>query len=117
MSAAPPPPPPVTPSETATTPTIESTTASLIAPATGFGAILGGLAILPIVFLIVFHSGAAYLSYQKFGNMGWAFLDFLFAYFYYPYYAFFLNSPSSAPTPVNAMLGGMMRAIRGRKRR
>lgn len=112
--AAPAPPPPQDPREK-----VPSATATLIAPATGFGAILGGLAVLPIIFLIVFHAGAGYLSYQKFGNMGWAFLDFLFAYFYYPYYAFFLaNAPASMEaSPINTMMGGMMKLMGARRRR
>lgn len=93
--------------------------ATLSVPATGFGAILGGLAILPIIFLIVFHAGAGYLSYQKFGNMGWAFLDFLFAYFYYPYYAFFLTGAPAGmeASPINTMMGGMKALLGGRRRR
>jgi len=111
MSAAPP--PPQDPREKV--PTVSTT---LVAPATGFGAILGGLAILPIIFLIIFHAGAGYLSYQKYGSMGWAFLDFLFAYFYYPYYAFFLTTPSApAAEPINAMMGGMLKAFGGKRRR
>ena len=106
---------PAPPQETKKAPEVSAT---LIAPATGFGAILGGLAILPILFLIIFHAGAGYLSYQKFGNMGWAFLDFLFAYFYYPYYAFFLTTPSApAAEPINTMMGGMMKMMGGRRRR
>lgn len=105
---------PAPPQETKKTPEVSAT---LVAPATGFGAILGGLAILPILFLIVFHAGAGYLSYQKFGNMGWAFLDFLFAYFYYPYYAFFLTTPSApAVEPINAMMGGLRKMMGGRRR-
>ena len=106
------PPPPQNPKDQ--TP---AATATISAPATGFGAILGGLAILPILFLIVFHAGAGYLSYQKFGSMGWAFLDFLFAYFYYPYYAFFLTTPSApAAEPINAMMGGFKKLLGGRRR-
>lgn len=68
-----------------------------------FGAIFGALALIPILFLLFFHIGAGYLSYQKYGSMFWAFIDFLFAYFYYPYYAFFLaECPVSQPT----MFGG-----------
>ena len=105
MSAAPPP-----AQDTRKEPGVSAT---LVAPATGFGAILGGLAILPVIFLIIFHAGAGYLSYQKYGNMGWAFLDFLFAYFYYPYYAFFLTTPSApAAEPINAMMGGLRKALR-----
>lgn len=92
-------------------------TATLVAPATGFGAILGGLAILPIMFLIVFHAGAAYLSYQKYQSGMWAAVDFLFAYFYYPYYAFFLaNAPAGVePSPINTMMGGLRKMMRGRR--
>jgi hypothetical protein len=28
--------------------------------------------------------------------MGWAILDFFFSYYYYPYYALVLNSPTQA---------------------
>jgi hypothetical protein len=93
--------------------------ATIVAPATGFGAILGGLAILPILFLIIFHAGAAYLSYQKYQSAMWAFIDFLFAYFYYPYYAFFLaGAPANVePSPINTMMGGMAKFFGGRRRR
>ena len=57
-----------------------------------------------IVFLFVWHLGAASLSYAKYGSIGWAILDFFFASFYYPFYAFFLNTP--APT---GMMGGRRR--------
>ena len=117
MSAAgvPPPPPPVTPpvkDEKPATFTLPS-----IVPNSGFMAVLGGMAILPIIFLIVFHAGAAYLSYQKYQSALWAFVDFLFAYFYYPYYAFFLSgsSPSYEPSPVNAMMGGLRKMMRKMK--
>lgn len=93
-------------------------TATLVAPATGFGAILGGLAILPILFLIVFHAGAAYLSYQKYQSGMWAAVDFLFAYFYYPYYAFFLaGAPAyTEPSPINTMMGGLRKLMKSRRR-
>lgn len=91
--------------------------ATLVAPATGFGAILGGLAILPVLFLIIFHAGAAYLSYQKYQSGMWAFVNFLFAYFYYPYYAFFLaNAPANVePSPINTMMGGLRKIMRKMK--
>lgn len=95
---------------------VPAATATISAPATGFGAILGGLAILPIVFLIIFHAGAGYLSYQKYGSGLWAFVDFLFAYFYYPYYAFFLSSaPSMQASPINTMMGGLRKMMGKRK--
>jgi hypothetical protein len=63
------------------------------------------LAIVSLVFGIivglVWHLGAASLSYAKYGSIGWAILDFFFATFYYPYYALVLNTPS---TP--SMFGG-----------
>lgn len=102
------------PKEEKTTPSATMT----LAP-TGFGAVLGGLAVLPIVFLIVFHAGAAYLSYQKYQSGMWAFVDFLFAYFYYPYYAFFLaGAPASMePSPINTMMGGLRSLMGARRRR
>jgi hypothetical protein len=109
MSAAPAPPPSQDPKKT------PGVSATLVAPATGFGAILGGLAVLPILFLILFHSGAAYLSYQKYQSGLWAFVNFLFAYFYYPYYAFFLSgTPAYAePSPINTMMGGLRKLFKG----
>lgn len=94
----------------------EQKPATLALPSpTGFSAVLGGLAILPIVFLIVFHAGAGYLSYQKFGSMGWAALDFLFAYFYYPYYAFFLTSVPAEQPFSTTMMGGLRKMMRKMK--
>lgn len=103
----------------AAAPKKEEKTATVTIAPTGFGAVLGGLAILPIVFLIVFHAGAAYLSYQKYQSAMWAFVDFLFAYFYYPYYAFFLSgAPASVePSPINTMMGGFAKVFGGRRRR
>jgi hypothetical protein len=78
--------------------------ATLVIP-TGFDALGSIVLIIPALLLIAFHVGAGYLSYQKYGNIGWAFLDFLFAYFYYPYYAFYL-AKEPAPSALPAMLGG-----------
>lgn len=82
--------------------------------AKAFGAFagLGGIfMLLPVLFTIVFHIGAGYLSYQKYQSAGWAFLAFLFAVFYYPYYAF----TSSSPAAPQAMYGGL-RKLLGRRR-
>lgn len=46
------------------------------------------IAIIPAIFALVFHAGAAYMSYQRNQSFGWAILHFFFAVFYYPYYAF-----------------------------
>jgi hypothetical protein len=96
-------------STTTTTDTPPATTATTTttdgkAPA-GFWAILGGAAfvgIFSLIFFLAFHIGAGYLSYQKYGSMMWAVLDFIFAYFYYPYYAFFL----AKDVPPQTMFGG-----------
>lgn len=46
------------------------------------------IAIIPAIFAIIFHAGAAYMSYQRNQSAGWAVLHFFLAVFYYPYYAF-----------------------------
>lgn len=51
---------------------------------------------------LVFVIGAAKLSYDRYGSFAWAFLAFLFAPIYYPYYAFFVSSRVS-------MFGGRRR--------
>jgi hypothetical protein len=76
---------------------------------TGWLSGFGILALIPVFILFTFHLGAGYLSYQKFGSIGWAILDFLFAYFYYPYYAFFLASAPAEPS--YPMMGGMMKGL------
>jgi hypothetical protein len=47
---------------------------------------IGG--ILSLILLIVFHFGAAKLSYDVNQSVGWAVVSFFFATLYYPYYAF-----------------------------
>jgi len=59
---------------------------------------VGVIAIIPAIFALVFHAGAAYMSYQRNQSIGWAILHFFLAVFYYPYYAFTQGS-SSAPAP------------------
>lgn len=71
----------------------------------GLWAFAGVFALIPILFTLMFHMGASFLSYQKYGSAGWAFINFFFAVFYYPYYAFFLSG-EPAPAPPVAMLGG-----------
>jgi hypothetical protein len=55
--------------------------------------------------LFLWHLGAARLSYLKYGSIGWAVLDFIFATIYYPYYALFLAEGTAAP-PTGIMMGG-----------
>ena len=69
------------------------------------------------IFLFVFNLGAAYLSYSKYQSFGWAALDFVFAVFYYPAYALFLNGTSAAlvapAAPVlSPMYGGGKKAMK-----
>jgi hypothetical protein len=73
---------------------------------------IAGLAIIPLLFAFVFHLGAAYLSYQKYGSFLWALLDFVFAVFYYPYYAFVL---SKAPAPQQGLMGTPTGGFRRRR--
>jgi hypothetical protein len=63
--------------------------------------------ILGIIQAILFYSGAAKLSYDRFGSIGWAIVAFLFAPLYYMYYAFFV---STAASPV--MIAAARRAWR-----
>lgn len=63
--------------------------------------------IVSIVFGLAFCIGAAKLSYDRFGSMGWAILDFFFAYLYYPYYAFFVSGP--VQQPATGLFGGKRR--------
>jgi hypothetical protein len=60
------------------------------------------IALLPAIFALVFHLGAAYMSYQRNQSFGWAILSFFFAVFYYPYYAFALaGKPAEVIAPVS----------------
>jgi hypothetical protein len=99
-----PPSPPNPPPPEADTRKVPEAQATLVIP-TGIGVLGSVFVLIPIFLLIAFHVGAGYLSYQKYGNLGWAFVNFLFAYFYYPYYAFFL-AKEPAPSGLPAMVGG-----------
>jgi len=76
----------------------------------GLAFLVGGAGILVTIIssilLIAFHVGAAKLSYDKYGSIGWAILDFFFATIYYPYYAFVLNYPGVGTA---TFLGGRRR--------
>jgi hypothetical protein len=51
--------------------------------------------ILALLQAILFYSGAAKLSYDRFKSVGWAIVAFLFAPIYYMYYAFFVSTSAS----------------------
>ena len=80
---------PTTPTVTTSTSTIGSVIMSILA---AFGGLLG----------LLLHFAAAKLSYDKYQSPFWAVIDFIFGTIYIPYYAFFLNTPSTPPP----MMGG-----------
>lgn len=56
---------------------------------------------------LLWHVGAARLSYLKYGSIGWAILDFFFATLYYPFYALFLAESSGGGMGMaQPMMGG-----------
>jgi len=62
--------------------------------------------IISSLILFLWHLGAARLSYLKYGSIGWAILDFIFATIYYPYYALFLAEGTAAAPATGVMMGG-----------
>jgi len=48
-----------------------------------------------VIQALLFYSGAAKLSYDRFKSIGWAIVAFLFAPLYYMYYAFFVSTSAS----------------------
>ena len=64
-------------------------------------AIAGAVISILISFIICY--GAAKLSYDKYGSIGWAILAFIIAPFYYVYYAYFVS------TKTMAIIGGRRR--------
>ena len=86
--------------------TITTDTPAGIITFSGMGVFALILAGLSLAFTIVFHIGAGMLSYAKFQSFGWAILDTIFAIFYYPYYAIFLNRSSTIESPTESVIGG-----------
>jgi hypothetical protein len=96
-----------TPAAETSTTTTDTTTTTTTDPnaakaAAGVFGLFAGVGLFSLLFLLFFHIGAGYLSYQKYGSMMWAVLDFIFAYFYYPYYSFFL----AKDVPPQTIFGG-----------
>jgi hypothetical protein len=56
-----------------------------------------------VILGVLYFYGAAKLSYSKYGSILWAILAFIFAPFYYPFYAIFLHT-----TPT-CLIGGVRR--------
>lgn len=88
--------------DTSTTTTTTTTDPNAGKAVAGVFGLFAGIGLFSLIFFLLFHIGAGYLSYQKYGSMLWAILDFLFPYFYYPYYAFFL----AKDMPPQTMFGG-----------
>jgi hypothetical protein len=105
--------PPVNPELTEGTTT---TTTEVPSWVKGLGLVGVLLGILASLYFFAFHLGAAVLSYNKFGSILWAIVDFFFPYFYYPYYAFAHSSPS-APTEAAPLAGGRRLVRRAALRR
>lgn len=71
--------------------------------------------VINVLVAIIYCYGAARLSYNTFGSMGWATVAFFLAPLYYPYYAIFVSqSAPPAPAPIMSTVSDM---IGGRKRR
>lgn len=47
---------------------------------------------------LIYCYGAARLSYNTFGSMGWAVVAFFLAPIYYPYYGIFVSQPAPPPS-------------------
>jgi hypothetical protein len=68
--------------------------------------------ILFIVWLAAYYFGAAKIAYDQSGSGLWAFVAFLFAPVYYPYYAFAVSKPAPAPMMMGGSRGGIAGTIR-----
>lgn len=73
----------------------QTTSSSTSTASTIVGVVFG------LLIIALYSGGAAKLSYDRYGSVGWAILAFIFAPFYYPIYAYFINSK---PT---GLIGGM----------
>ena len=67
-------------------------------------------AFLLMLYIIAYWFGAAKIAYDQTGSGLWAFAAFLFAPFYYPYFAFFVSKP--APVPMMGGKRGIVSTIR-----
>ena len=97
--------PGVNPALTQPQTTTSTTTTTPTAQLSIFGAVLFVLGLFGGLLGFLIHLAAAKLSYDKYGSLAWAFLDFFFGTIYIPYYAFFLNTPTQQQT----MFGGRPR--------
>jgi len=96
---------------TASAPAATPTTVPSVAQiSTGTASAAAGIGIVGwigfAIFLILFHLGAAKLSYDLHQSALWGFLSFLFASVYYPYYAFVYSARQEVST---SLFGGRRR--------
>ena len=83
---------PATADPVAAASTVSTGTATAVAGVGIVSWVLGGL------FLLLFHLGAAKLSYDLHQSALWGFLSFIFASAYYPYYAFVYSTRRETST-------------------
>lgn len=99
-----------TASAPAATPTAAPSLASVTQISSGTATAAAGVGIVAwiglAIFLILFHMGAAKLSYDLHQSALWGFLSFLFASIYYPYYAFVYSARREVST---SLFGGRKR--------
>lgn len=95
-------------------PTVTSALENTASSAAGTAVVAGSslymilLVLLGSIPLLIFHYGAAKLSFDTYGSYLWAFVDFLFPYLYYPFYAIVLKSSVSVGSSP-AVFGGRRR--------
>jgi hypothetical protein len=65
--------------------------------------------VINVLLALVYCYGAARLSYNTFGSMGWAVVAFFLAPLYYPYYAIFVSQPAPPPSIMSDMFGARRR--------
>lgn len=82
------PPPTPVPNTNPTNPTSTTSSSSM-----SVGSIVG--LIFGILAVAVYHGGAAKMSYDRYGSIGWAILAFIFAPLYYPVYGYFISTKST----------------------
>ena len=106
-SAAPAPSDKVPTTTTVSTP-VGSASATANLPAWLSGTYVTFYLVLLLVWIVAYWFGAAKIAYDQTGSGLWAFVAFLFAPLYYPYYAFFVSRPAAVP-----MMGGGKGGIAG----
>lgn len=111
-SAPAPPPTEKVPTTTTVSTPVGSASATASLPAWLSGTYMTLYLMLFFVWLIAYYVGAAKISYDQSGSGLYAFIAFLFAPVYYPYYAFVVSKPAPAPMMMGGGKGGIAGTIR-----